>query len=381
MKFVFISNYFNHHQHPLSDQLDQRNPQQYHFIETTEIPEERLKMGYGEKNIPDYVIPTKDDRAKTIIDTADVIIMGSAPESFIQKPLQQNKLVFRYSERPLKNGLQLRKYLPRFIRWHLRNPFGKPIYLLCASAYTAADYAKFNLFCNRAYKWGYFPPFKRFSSTDALFSKKNKKIILWCARLLECKHPEHAIAVAEYLKQNHSDFELHIIGSGEKEKELKRLINDRDLNHYVYFLGAMTPNKVREHMEQADIFLFTSDKREGWGAVLNEAMNSGCAVVANHAIGSVPFMIQDGVNGMVYQNGNVTMLCEKVKYLLDHPEEQARMGLNAYHTILNEWNAEIAAERLICLSEHILAGEKHPDLYKSGPCSKAEILKDNWYHS
>lgn len=379
MKIVFLSNFFNHHQRPLSDQLDQRMPRQYHFIETTEIPEERLKMGYGEKNIPDYVVPVKSDEVKPIIDNTDVIIMGSAPESFIQKPLQQNKLIYRYSERPLKDGLQPHKYLPRFLRWHLRNPFGKPIYLLCASAYTAADYAKFNLFRKRAYKWGYFPPLKKHPSEEVLLAQKKTKTILWCGRFLEWKHPEHAIAVAEYLKENRYDFQLSMVGVGEKETELKELVCKRNLNNYVHFLGAMPPDQVREHMEQTDIFLFTSDRREGWGAVLNEAMNSGCAVVANHAIGSVPFMIQDGVNGMIYQNGNVTMLCEKVKYLLDHPEEQACIGLNAYHTILNEWNAEIAAERLICLSEHILAGEKYPDLYKSGPCSKAEILKDEWY--
>ncbi len=49
-------------------------------------------------------------------------------------------------------------------------------------------------------------------------------------------------------------------------------------------LGAMSPDKVRAYMERADVFLFTSDFNEGWGAVLNESMNSGCAVVASHAM-------------------------------------------------------------------------------------------------
>lgn len=51
----------------------------------------------------------------------------------------------------------------------------------------------------------------------------------------------------------------------------------------------MKASEVRSYMEKADIYLFTSDFNEGWGAVLNESMNSGCAVVASHAIGSVPF--------------------------------------------------------------------------------------------
>ena len=48
-------------------------------------------------------------------------------------------------------------------------------------------------------------------------------------------------------------------------------------------MGALKPADVRKEMERADIFLFTSDYKEGWGAVLNEAMNARCAIVAVHS--------------------------------------------------------------------------------------------------
>ena len=57
-------------------------------------------------------------------------------------------------------------------------------------------------------------------------------------------------------------------------------------------------------MEKTGIFLFTSDRQEGWGAVLNEAMNSGCAVVASHLIGAVPFLKKKKKNGLVYSSGD-----------------------------------------------------------------------------
>ena len=53
-------------------------------------------------------------------------------------------------------------------------------------------------------------------------------------------------------------------------------------------------------MERADIYLATSDRQEGWGAVINEAMNSGCAVVADHMMGAVPYLISHEENGMIY---------------------------------------------------------------------------------
>ena len=109
-------------------------------------------------------------------------------------------------------------------------------------------------------------------------------------------------------------------------------------------------------MEAADIFLFTSDFNEGWGAVLNEAMNSACAVVASHAIGSVPFLLHEGENGLIYKNGDENGLLDRVVQLIEQPEMRKRLGRKAYQTLTEQWNAEIAAERFLQLSEALLQG-------------------------
>jgi len=298
----------------------------------------------------------------------------------LRERIRSGKLLFRYAERPMKNGLEPMKYLLRLLRWRWRNPMRKPIYMLCASAFTAADYYKFGLFRNRCYKWGYFPEVKKYNEEE-LFTRKQNAVpkLLWCGRFLEWKNPDDVICVAERLKKNGYRFALDFIGTGELQPLLEQMILEKDLSDCVHLLGTMKPEQVREHMEQANIYLFTSDRHEGWGAVLNESMNSGCAVVASHAIGSVPFLMKDGENGLVYESGNVGMLYEKVKYLLNHPEERKRLGKGAYHTVIDEWNAEAAANRLVMLSEQLLQGEKYPDLFKTGPCSNAEHLGDDWF--
>ena len=113
---------------------------------------------------------------------------------------------------------------------------------------------------------------------------------------------------------------------------------------------------------------------------MNESMNSGCAVVASHAIGAVPYLMKHNENGLIYKSGDVDGIYQNVKNLLDNPGEQERLGSAAYETITGLWNAEVAAQRLITLSEHLLAGEKYPDLYEDGPCSRAEIIKDDWFN-
>ena len=83
-------------------------------------------------------------------------------------------------------------------------------------------------------------------------------------------------------------------------------------------------------------------------------MNSGCAVVASHAIGSVPFLVEDGVNGLIYENGNESDLIKKVEFLLENAEARVKIGRTAYKTMVEIWNAENAAARLLELSNDLL---------------------------
>lgn len=249
--------------------------------------------------------------------------------------------------------------------------------MLCASGYAAADYASVGIYKGRTYKWGYFPEAKEYD-IDELLSKKKRNTLLWCGRFLDWKHPDDAIKIASKLKESGYDFHFNIIGTGEMEEELKQLSLDLGLSDHVTFLGSMPPERVREYMEEAGIYLFTSDRKEGWGAVLNESMNSGCAVIASHTVGSAPYLINNGKNGYMYRSGDIDDMYNTIKVLLDAPEMQKQLGKAAYKTITEEWNAKEAAKRLLCFAERILSGEKSPQLYQSGPLSKADILKNNW---
>lgn len=383
MEVVFLSNFYNHHQMPLSRSLYKILGGKYTFIATTTMNYERRAMGYREIDDPFVLQYANDEKqCREKIDSADIVIFGSAPLELIKQHHNQKKLILYYTERPLKKGIEPWKYLPRLLKWRYHSAFGENTHLLCASAFTAADFAKFGMYLNKAYKWGYFPEVKM-HDINQLFARKhvNQTVsILWAGRLIEWKHPEYSILIAERMKKEQIPFSLNIIGNGAMEEELNVLIRAKGLSDCVKMLGAMSPEKVRDYMEHSDIFLFTSDRNEGWGAVLNESMNSGCAVVASHAIGSVPFLIRNNDNGLIYHSGNIDELYEKVRNLLDKPEERKRLGKAAYETITEEWSAEIAAERLVKLLQYMLAGEKHPDLYKTGPCSRAEILRDDWLY-
>jgi len=382
MTFVFISCYLTHHQLPFCLEMQRHLGEDFCFVATEETEEERLLLGFQNLNeaypfvLRAYEGETQEKQAQKLADTADVVMIGSAPWSYIQKRLAEGKLTFLYSERLYKESVQYWKFPVRMWRFWKKYGRHKSLYLLCASAFTAGDFAKTLTFRNKAYKWGYFPETKRYNVQELLQQKKPNRIT-WAGRFIEWKHPEYVIEVAARLKAEGYQFQIDMLGNGELWDSIKKMVEAKGLQEQVRLPGAMSPEEVRRYMEQSAIYLFTSDRHEGWGAVTNEAMNSGCAVVAGHNIGAVPFLIRNGENGVIFRSNDIQELYEKVKFLLDHPEKCKNMGIAAYKTITEVWNAETATNRLLALVQTI--GNQGQTAFEAGPCSKAPLLKDNWY--
>ena len=367
MKLVFLSNFMNHHQMPLSKKFYEVLGSDYYFIATSEMSEEQRNLGYEDMTAP-FILQYSEDKKKCkfLIDNADAVIFGSAPVHLLFNRLNNKKMVFNYSERLFKEKNKFKHFM-RAIKWNLVYSGRENTYLLCASAFAYGDYMKIGLFKDKAYRWGYFPEVKTLD-IDKIIKSKKKNSILWVGRLISLKHPEYSIKTALYLKKKGYDFELNIIGIGPLEEKLKELISAYQLQENVHLLGAMSPERVREHMESSEIFLFTSDQNEGWGAVLNESMSSGCAVVASNVIGAAPFLIKNEKNGLIYKNGNIEELCKKTEFLLTHNPERIQLVVNAYATMLNEWNPVIATKRFLELYKSLKNNRSVK--YKEGPCSK-----------
>ena len=375
INIVFVTNYFNHHQAPLAECLDIQSNHHFIFIETEPIAEERKNMGWTNDNAPlyvrrSYVSERERDECQKLIDTADVVIWGSCPFNMIRSRLKAKKLTFCYSERLFKKGFGPIAFGGRAIKHWLRHCiYQKNHYLLCASAYARSDYERIGLFRNKAYKWGYFPDLYETKNVEDLISKKKEHSILWAGRMIDWKHPEIPVILAKRLKDDGLDFHLDMIGNGDQKPIVEHLIEEFRLSEYVSLHGSMPPNDVRTHMEAAEIYLFTSDQNEGWGAVVNEAMSSACAVIASDSAGSVRYLIEKDTNGLVYHNSNTEELYRQVVGLLQNRRLCQQLGKQAHYTVANQWSAQNAATRFIALALSLLNGDVQ--IYTNGPCSKA----------
>lgn len=380
MKVVFISNYLTHHQEPFCNAMYSKLGKDFCFVETIAMEDERVHMGW-KSNTPPYIISAwkaiaSEKRAEDCLAESDIIVIGACSDEWYQRVKQSKAaIVFLYSERIFKKGAyqSIGPGAKRYKRKIEDLMNYKNTYMLSASAFLPYDLSHIGLLKDKCLKWGYFPPAKEYEDINKLIGWKHPASILWAGRLIGWKHPEDAIYTAEKLIQNGYEFTLDIIGDGELRPKLEKMIADKRLDDFVHILGFMPQEDVREHMEKADIYLFTSDRHEGWGAVLNESMNSACAVVANKEIGSVPYLIEDGVNGLIYDRRKRRSLYNKVSKLLDDSDFKKQIQKNAFSTITNQWNGEVAAARLLEVSENILSGAmKFSD---NGPCSVAEVLR------
>ena len=384
MKLAFITNLVNHHQIPLADEFYRLLGSDYKYISTEPVPDWLIKGGYDPNIDRQYIIRAYDNNeslniAKDIANNADVVIIGSASESYVEQRIKDGKLTFRYTERWFKNRpwyLSGPRAWINYYKNHIRHR-KKPLFVLAASAYTCRDVNDIGAYKNKVFKWGYFTRVDNFSLETSpkldVSSVESTPQIMWCARFLHLKHPELPILLAKRLKDKGIKFHLNMFGSGEIYEPIRQLASNLKVNDVVTFCGNYPNDEILRQMRIHEIFLFTSDRNEGWGAVLNEAMSNGCAVVTSNLIGATPFLVEDGVNGLIFKSENIDDLERKVIYLLSNPDKRVEFARNAIFTMRNVWSPANAATQFLQLVDSIKA--KNPQLMpKSGPCSLAERL-------
>ncbi len=380
MTLVFLTNLVNHHQIPLADEFYRILGDNYVYVAFEPLPDWLKRGGYQEIERP-YVLRAYESKenfqkALELTNKADVVMHGHASLSYTKDRIEAGKVTFRAAERWFKNR---RWYTtgPRgwmnFYRYHIRYR-NKPLYMLCASAYTALDVSKIFAYPNKCYKWGYMTAVPEFDVVESLKARSASTVkILWIARFLQWKHPERMLQLAEYLNKKGYDYEINMIGGGELFDRIESEIKGRGLDNKIHLLGNMPNPEVVERIREHHIFCFTSDRNEGWGAVLNEAMSGGCCPVASNKIGAAPFLIKHGENGFLYEDSSVTEFCERVEFLINNPTERERMAINAYNTMRDVWSPKNAAESFIRLASEKLKGNEIYEI-SDGPCSKAPIL-------
>lgn len=392
MKFVYRGNVLNYHTKPIADELYRLIGQDFCFI----IDNPSLKMRSAENDRGDmthgcsYALNMADSQkareyGEHLIEECDVLFtLACYCKQFVQR-MKKNKVTIFYSERLFKPA-SIKPYDPRMIAnmlWYNRRFRNKRVYMFCASAYLPCDLDYYKSYTNKMYKWGYFVSTDNISWEELKKEKEHDTVsILWIGSLSQVnkwKHLEKMIPVATKIKSMNFDAKIHVIGDGDCRSYFETIVKKENLSNVILFHGNVSNDEVRSFVRKANIFVGTSDYQEGWGAVLNEAMNGGCAVVASHAAGATPYMVEDQKNGVIFDgisNNGIQDMVQQIAELVDSNERRTRLGYEAYQSYMRYWSAEKAAESLLDFCEIALRRDDASviNVRDEGPCSVASVI-------
>jgi phosphatidylinositol alpha-mannosyltransferase len=143
----------------------------------------------------------------------------------------------------------------------------------------------------------------------------NQPTILFVGRIGEKrKGLKYLLKAYSYLKWNHPDLRLIIVGPGDLDKDCHRLLSEHNLSDVV-FTGSVSETDLIKYYKSATIFCSPATGQESFGIVLLEAMASGVPIIAS-SIQGYSAVVENGVQGLLVEPENPLDLSKKLDFLL-----------------------------------------------------------------
>lgn len=388
MKIAFLTNILSPHQLPLAKAIVRLvGENNYRYIYTEHFHHERRNMGW-EQNQTAWCLHS--DSSDPNIASSEILISELRELEIFRKQLYKGKKVIYVSERWFKPPLGMfRLLVPAYLYMALRfilllkkaNFFYFP-----QGIHAARDimrlYLLFHghlscLFCPPKVAFesrpgGCIVPLQQAINTDLLsieeisFAKKNgfvqiprhkwdkvhpcgiwgklkiwgyfvapsqkessfhtpKQSVMWAGRMLSWKRVTTLVKVCCRLPQIHLD----LYGHGETESALRNIaMNSSNIS----FHDFVPISQIRTIMSQHDIYVLPSDAREGWGAVVSEALEEKMQVFAS---------IESGAGATILPSQNLFNAKDARKL------ERLLLNMDIPHPEIGLWTAEYAADYLI----------------------------------
>ena len=240
------------------------------------------------KDQPDYLI-------------AHLIV--SLPLIVIALMQSKTKLVIRISGLPKLN-------IFRKIYWKF---FGKNVYkVTCPTVATLEKLKLLNIFDQEKLHLLHDPVISPktivYKKNKPIESKyNNKKIIIAIGRLTKQKNFSLLLNSFASIKIRHPAYHLIILGSGEEENKLKKIIRNLEISNSVDLIGFK--ENPYKYLDKAECFILSS-LWEDPGFVLLEAAYLNISIIASNCPNGPSEILQNGLGGFLFKNNNKNELVE-----------------------------------------------------------------------
>jgi glycosyltransferase involved in cell wall biosynthesis len=172
-------------------------------------------------------------------------------------------------------------------------------------------------------------------------------MILYLGRLKKYKGVQYLVQAMEHILAQVPRARLLIVGKGDYQSTLAKIVKDLNLQDYVSFEGYVSEKKKARLLKKAWVLVVPS-VMEGFGIVVIEAATCGTPAIGTNVMG-LRDSILDGRTGFLVPYGEPETLAQKITEVLDEDMLRSRLSENA-----SEWGETFSWEGALRKFEMII---------------------------
>lgn len=184
---------------------------------------------------------------------------------------------------------------------------------------------------------------------------ERSKVVGFVGQIVEAKGLKFLVAATKGVLKVHPDTVFLFVGRSVASEaglvdELKEWAESEKIAHALRFLGPRTD--IPDVMKSLDILVLPT-LSEAFGKVILEGMGAGLPVVAS-AVGGIPEIIENGVNGLLVPAGDVQALEEAIIRLLDDPKLRCQIAAEGLHTVRERFSVQKQITEICAIYDELL---------------------------
>lgn len=177
----------------------------------------------------------------------------------------------------------------------------------------------------------------------------NSFIISCVSRLRRGKGHDVLLQAFENVFKKNKNISLLIVGDGEREEELHRLVRNYSSRSNIYFLGNRTD--IPEILAISNLFILPTEK-EGMSNAIMEAMVMGIPIITTD-ISENRDIIKHKKNGLLFPIGDINFVLENIELCINNNQLMNSLGKNARKEALRKFDISIITKRFAKFYDNI----------------------------
>lgn len=146
------------------------------------------------------------------------------------------------------------------------------------------------------------------------------------------KHKGVHTLIDAFKKIEDDNITLNIIGKGYDEEEFKQMAKD---DSRIVFHGFINNDNIKEYIDNANVLVIPSICYDNSPLVIYESFSRATPIIGSN-IGGIPELVEDGLNGYLFEAENSDDLKEKLLKVINDTDKLKALEDNAFNSLSDE---------------------------------------------